>query len=615
MNKNNEKFSILIKENIRLLKINFITLLIFESIYTFIGTVLIFPFSLFVIKHTINFIGYPYLNGNNFIEIIKSPLFIVLILILIIIFAAYILFELTTLIFLFNESYFNRKVQVLPLCKKSLNSAITIIKPQNILLIIFVLVIIPFTNLSFSSSFISEIPIPEFIMSHITSTPYLAIIYGSLNIILGLIVILWIFCLHYFTLNHFNFLKATNKSFHLLKEHFWSTIFLLLVWNSLLILVLLIALFLGELLLIFVISGLINHTIILSIVIGFFGILISIIFTFFKLVNTPLNFALISTLFYSYSKKSSLEIIDEPIIIQSKEKKIKKSWIVSLIIIILLITVAVSSYNIFTSFETIFSTNFFVGPEVSGHRGNSEEAPENTLIAIEKAIELGADYAEIDVAQTKDGVIVVSHDNNLKRVSGHNVNIWSSNYDDIKNFDIGSWFDPKYSDQHLPTLDEVIKLANGRIKLNIELKPTGHEENLVSATMAVINNNHFKNNCFLASLSYPALLEIEKIDPTFRTAYITAIAMGDIYLMPVDIFSIESNFVTPKLVDSIHKAKKEIHVWTVDNETTMKTMVEFEVDNIITDDIAITKATIEEMHQPADLVDQIYNFLLHDILK
>ncbi|MBU4540202.1 MAG: glycerophosphodiester phosphodiesterase, partial [Firmicutes bacterium] len=236
------------------------------------------------------------------------------------------------------------------------------------------------------------------------------------------------------------------------------------------------------------------------------------------------------------------------------------------------------------------------------------------LAALQKAIDQEADYAEIDVAQTKDGVVVVSHDNNLKRISGKDLNIWSSNFADIKDLDIGSWFDPQFKNERIPTLDEAIKLCKGKIHLNIELKPTGHEASLVESTIAVINQNDFADQCVLASLDYPTLEKVATVDPDLKRAYITALAIGDIQKLPVDIYSIESTFVTPELVAAIHRDDKEILAWTVESQELTEKMVKIGVDNIITDDVTQTRKIVDQMIRPRELIDRINDYLFADLL-
>ena len=99
--------------------------------------------------------------------------------------------------------------------------------------------------------------------------------------------------------------------------------------------------------------------------------------------------------------------------------------------------------------------------EISAHRGSSVDYPENSIPAYAAAIEQGADWIELDVHQTADNIVVISHDANIKRIAGVDKNIWEMTYAELETYDVGSWFSDEYSYLRLPTLDEVLKLSQG----------------------------------------------------------------------------------------------------------------------------------------------------------
>jgi len=123
---------------------------------------------------------------------------------------------------------------------------------------------------------------------------------------------------------------------------------------------------------------------------------------------------------------------------------------------------------------------------VTAHRGSSLKAPENTMSALRQAIADGADYAEIDVQTTADGVVVLMHDADLMRIASVNRRIQDTRFDELGEIDIGSWFSGDFSNERTATLDEAIKLVNGRIKLNIELKYNRPDPELVEKVGNII---------------------------------------------------------------------------------------------------------------------------------
>ena len=107
---------------------------------------------------------------------------------------------------------------------------------------------------------------------------------------------------------------------------------------------------------------------------------------------------------------------------------------------------------------------------VTAHRGFSGTAPENTLAAFRAAIDTGCDMIELDVHLSRDNQVVVIHDDTLERTTSGRGNVADQTYAELKRLDAGSWFDPRFSGERIPTLADVLSLARNRILVNIELK-------------------------------------------------------------------------------------------------------------------------------------------------
>ena len=110
--------------------------------------------------------------------------------------------------------------------------------------------------------------------------------------------------------------------------------------------------------------------------------------------------------------------------------------------------------------------------EIIAHRGFSSQAPENTLSAFRLAWERGADACETDLHLTKDGNIVVTHDENLKRVSGEDKSVAHSALKELLTLDVGSWMGPKWKGEKIPTLDQALAtMPVGKKRFFLEIKP------------------------------------------------------------------------------------------------------------------------------------------------
>ncbi|MFL5520587.1 MAG: glycerophosphodiester phosphodiesterase family protein, partial [Gemmatimonadales bacterium] len=175
--------------------------------------------------------------------------------------------------------------------------------------------------------------------------------------------------------------------------------------------------------------------------------------------------------------------------------------------------------------------------QVTGHRG-SGAAPENSLTAIRQAIAAGADYAEIDVQRTVDGAVVVLHDGDLMRLGGDPRKVGDITLAELKTVDIGTLKDAAFAGEHVPTLQEVIDEARGKLKLNIELKYNRPDLLLVPEVLRIVRENGFVDQSTITSLDYGALEDVERRAPEFRTGMIVTKSVGVPAKLPVDFLSV-----------------------------------------------------------------------------
>jgi glycerophosphoryl diester phosphodiesterase len=222
--------------------------------------------------------------------------------------------------------------------------------------------------------------------------------------------------------------------------------------------------------------------------------------------------------------------------------------------------------------------------QVTAHRGHSRAAPENTLSAIRKAIESGADYAEVDVQQTADGRVVLLHDRDLKRVAGDSRRLEDLKYDQVRAMDVGRWFDSAFAGERVPTLEEAIALARGNIRLNIELKFFGADRRLAAEVARILREENFESDCIVTSLNYDALLEVKQANPRLHTGLIVAHALGDVSTLDVEALSVRSDFLSDDLLRAAHRRGREVHVWSLSDARQMAKQIKRGVNNLITSD-------------------------------
>jgi glycerophosphoryl diester phosphodiesterase len=157
------------------------------------------------------------------------------------------------------------------------------------------------------------------------------------------------------------------------------------------------------------------------------------------------------------------------------------------------------------------------------------------------------------------------------------------NYRELKDIDVGSWFAPEFNSERIPTLQEAIDLARGRIKLNIELKFTWPDPALTQKVANLIRQNGFSVDCVVSSLNFQALTEIKQLLPKLVTGFIVFKIAGNLSRMEADFISINAARATSRMVRRLHRRGRAVHVWTVNDFNNILSMIEVGVDNIITD--------------------------------
>jgi glycerophosphoryl diester phosphodiesterase len=237
---------------------------------------------------------------------------------------------------------------------------------------------------------------------------------------------------------------------------------------------------------------------------------------------------------------------------------------------------------------------------VTAHRGSAAVAPENTLAAIYQAIDDRADFAEIDVQETADGELVLLHDKDLMRIAGIPTNIWDAELADLRLVDAGSWFDPAFSRERIPTLSEALQASGRRLRLNIELKYNGHDQRLAERVVAEVRAANRTGRCIITSLNSDGLAQVRRLAPEIRIGQVVTAALGNTRALDVDLLSMNQAHVTPGVVRANRRAGLETHVWTVDREADMARMLDYGVDNIITNRPAVLRAMIQERAELGD---------------
>lgn len=254
-------------------------------------------------------------------------------------------------------------------------------------------------------------------------------------------------------------------------------------------------------------------------------------------------------------------------------------WLYSLFSIILL-------FLIFDPAPVAHTAPIISVEMITAHRGSSYLAPENTISAIQLAIEEKAGFTEIDVRLTADGTVVLSHDDSLYRTARLQTLVSKSTYQELLHADVGARFGEQYTGEHIPTLEEVMSLARGKIKLNIEIKMDPFQAELPYKVAQLIQEHDYIDHCVVTSFDRTALQIVKEVEPSIQTGLIVGsmqrLTTDVIRDEGIDILSLRSSLVNRHIVEQARAHSKLVYVWTVDKPQEMRRMAQYGVDSIIT---------------------------------
>lgn len=536
--------------------------------------------------------GLSYITNGLVKKFLISPQGLLLMILGIVFALVVVLIDLGGLVLLsYQAIYKKEESSFYEIVKYSVQKIKYLIGLDGLFVVFYLLLIAPMIDSNLKTSILKELRIPGFIMDVImTKTSYT--IYLSIGmIIFVLLSIRWMFSLHIIMLRDNKEKHAFRKSGKLVRRNFKYIMKHSLGINLINLIALVIFILLFVLILILVLSfvDVQNAEIILTI---FFSIGI-LIFLGVSVIITPLQMLLLTKLYFNLQ--------NEPIPVLKLQSSKKQSFLDKIIrnkvllIFFFVISIAFTLLYTYALFEEIENTKYDV--DITAHRGSSKDAPENTLAAIDAAISNGASYAEIDVQETKDGKIILLHDQNFIRTTGIDRAVWEVTLEEVKNMDAGSSFNDSFKGERIPTLKEVIEHSKGKIKLNIEIKTNGHENNLVYEVVRIIKEEEILDTCVVSSLDYDVLEMVEKLEPRIKTGYIMFIALGDLEKLNVDFYSVEESNVNDKFVERAHSIGREVHVWTINTLESMENVLNLGVDNIITDNDKVLSDLIKSKNK------------------
>jgi glycerophosphoryl diester phosphodiesterase len=261
------------------------------------------------------------------------------------------------------------------------------------------------------------------------------------------------------------------------------------------------------------------------------------------------------------------------------------------------------------------------GPVLNiGHRGASAYAPEHTFASYDMAIEQGADYIEIDLQMTADGVLVAMHDKTLNRTATAPEGVPNrycrglvskKTLEQIQMCEVGSWFSPEYADQRIPTLEEIFKKYGTSVNYYIETKNPDAAPGMELELVRLLNENGLipaedpaeteSWQVLIQSFSAESLMKIHELAPTLPLIQLYWAGTSKSIQRDLDAVSAYAVGIGPykkdvdaALVEAAHEHCLAVHPYTVNTEEEMEALIALGVDGMFTNDPALLDAVLGE---------------------
>jgi len=240
-------------------------------------------------------------------------------------------------------------------------------------------------------------------------------------------------------------------------------------------------------------------------------------------------------------------------------------------------------------------------PLIIAHRGDSANAPENTIAAFRLALANGADGIELDVMLSADQKLVIIHDDTLDRTTNGHGQVGKTPFAALRELDAGSWFKPEFKGEPLPLLDEVFEELGGKFLINVELKNyKTPKDQLPELVVALIKKHGLGEGVLISSFNARNLPRVKSLAPEIRTGLLTlpgvlGLPMRGFFGRRFGADDLNQYFkdVSARMVQSRHNLGQGVNVWTVDAPDDLRHMQAFGVDMIICNDPAHARQILE----------------------
>jgi glycerophosphoryl diester phosphodiesterase len=243
-------------------------------------------------------------------------------------------------------------------------------------------------------------------------------------------------------------------------------------------------------------------------------------------------------------------------------------------------------------------------PLIIAHRGSSAHAPENTLAAFTLAADQGADAIELDVTLTRDGQVVVIHDDTLDRTTNGTGRVDQLLYAEITQYDAGVKFNGKFTGECVPLLSQVFDAVGQRVLINVEIKSTTIKTTGIEAKVIdLIRRYGLIERVIVSSFNPLALITLKRAEPHLACGLLYSpdepIYLSRAWLAPLipnlDARHPRADTVTPEVVKQVHARGQKINVWTILEPAKVQSLTAASVDGLIGNDPVMMRCAMEQL--------------------
>lgn len=529
---------------------------------TILQAFVIGPFIYYFFFFILRVIGVPGITDANLGEIISSPVAVIMLLILALLILMFVYYELGFFIMMAIYQLRGESYTVFKIIQRLNVKAKYFLSYQAVYFLLYFFLLLPIAGLSLPITITENLYLPHFITDELMKTSTGTWLYVIAMAIIFYISARLVFALPYFIEDKsIKINGAIRKSWNYPKKRLF---FMLLKWILLIVVM-------GFLVSIIATIIMLPLLLIEKINPGIAVVIAGITLTILQVIGFFVA-GVFQGIIAQLLVRNAFTIEAQTTSVSRSQFPHKKRFIVGGIIIFIIF----SSFNVYAVNATLYEPN----TKIIAHRGDTVNAVENTVEAIESAAKAGADYSEIDIQETKDHQFVVFHDMTLRRLAGSSKRVADMTLQELQQTKITSG---AYS-SHIASFDEIINAAKkNKIDLLVEVKLHGGESSdMVERFITLLKKEKVADKYLVQSLNQPVIEKIEYADPSLETGIILALNIGNLPKTSADFIVLEDFSINKRILTQAKQNNKKVFVWTVNKEKLMQMYLRKNIDGIIT---------------------------------